>query len=152
MSERRCSRFDDGLGAAHGAGSPNQESKLRYISIWEGALPLRGAVAPVINKTPIYSPVSPTADIQTALATGPVIIARIWTAHINHAIGNAMIRDAKLKQMRRVTLSARQLMRNHLQWGMKLNGTIDTHPNIQTKKEKNPAVIPNLTRLQPPLV
>ena len=86
--------------------SPNQESKLRYISIWEGALPLWGAVAPVINKTPIYSPCSPTTDIQTALANRPVIMARIWTVNINHTIGNAMIRDAKLKQMQRVTLSA----------------------------------------------
>lgn len=32
-------------------------------------------------------------------------MAAVWTPNINHTIGNAMIRDAKLKQMQRVTLS-----------------------------------------------
>lgn len=65
-----------------GAYSPNQESKLRYISIWEGALPLRGAVAPVINKTPIYS--LPSAHNPNHSPPGPQSLGALDAEHKSH--------------------------------------------------------------------
>lgn len=103
----------DGSLGQGGAGSPNQESKLRYISIWEGALPLRGAVAAVINKTPICSR---AARRHQAPQSSP----RLDAEHKSQ-IGNGEIRDAAGKTNPACNLVS--LMWNHLQWGMKLNGS-----------------------------